>query len=352
MRMPFTCPLFMIAALAVAGSAYATQPPDVVVSDANANTAMGTNALLFLTTGSQNTAAGEDALLANTTGYGNTALGSLALQANVSGDYNATFGANTLYSNTTGFGNAAFGEEALFSNVGGSYNTAIGLGSLVDNTSGYNNTAVGVNSLNANTTGFLNIAIGSGSGYYLTTGDYNIDIGNQGVAGESGVIRIGTSGTQTKTFIAAITSSKVTGSAVYVTTSGRLGVLASSERYKTAIAPMASNSEKLQQLRPVTFHLKNEPKGALQYGLIAEEVAKVYPDLVIRNEVGRIEGVRYEELAPILLNEEQRQEKKLAAQASELSDLRQQFAELKELNRTMQVALMKIQAEEPRIAMR
>ena len=113
----------------------------------------------------------------------------------------------------------------------------------------------------------------------------------------------------------------VTGAAVYVTSTGQLGVLASSERYKTAVTSMGSRTEKLRQLRPVTFHLKTDPKGDVQYGLIAEEVAKVYPELVIRDSAGRVEGVRYEELAPMLLNEVQRQ-------AVELREMRQQVGAL------------------------
>ncbi|HSY96635.1 MAG TPA: tail fiber domain-containing protein [Steroidobacteraceae bacterium] len=333
-------------------SAFAAQPPDVVVSDAQQNTAMGTDALLNLTTGNSNTAAGEFTLSNDTTGSSNTAAGYFALYSNTTGSTNTAFGESALKFSTVGSENTAFGVEALFANSEGDFNTACGGESLTVNTIGGSNTALGELSLASNTSGNSNIGIGFEGGYNLTTGNNNIDIGNDGVAGESGAIRIGTSGTQTKAVIAGITNSKVTGSAVYVTTTGRLGVLASSERYKTAIAPMASDSAKLQRLRPVTFHLKTEPKGALQYGLIAEEVDKVYPDLVIRNDAGRIEGVRYEELAPILLAEVQQQHKKLVAQASELSDLRQQFAELKELNRTMQVALIKLQAEEPRLAMR
>jgi Chaperone of endosialidase len=127
------------------------------------------------------------------------------------------------------------------------------------------------------------------------------------VAADSGVIRIGTqvpTALQTRTFVAGIYNVPLTGNAVVVTSAGQLGVQAvSSERFKTAIAPMGANTAKLEQLRPVTFHLKTDPHGALQYGLIAEEVAKVYPNLVIRNESGRIDGVRYDDLAPMLLNE-------------------------------------------------
>jgi hypothetical protein len=131
---------------------------------------------------------------------------------------------------------------------------------------------------------------------------------------------------------------------------GRLGVQAvSSERFKTAITPMASTSEKLQRLRPITFHLKSDPKGVLQYGLIAEEVAKVYPELVIRNEKGRIDGVRYDELAPMLLNEMQ---KKNSAQDAEIRDLKQQMAALKALDQATQRALQKPQAKDELVVQR
>jgi hypothetical protein len=197
----------------------------------------------------------------------------------------------------------------------------------------------------ANTGGSNNIALGDYAGGNLTSGSNNIDIGNQGMTGESGTIRIGADSTPSRTFIAGIDTTHLTGAAVYVSSSGQLGVLASSERYKTAIAPMGSSSDKLAQLRPVTFHLKSEPQGALQYGLIAEEVDKVYPDLVIRNEAGQIEGVRYDELAPILLKEVQQQHQALA-------DLQQQMAQVVEVNRQMQAALLVLQSKQSKVAMR
>jgi hypothetical protein len=190
--------------------------------------------------------------------------------------------------------------------------------------------------------------VGYEAGTNLTTGSNNIDIGNAGVADESFVIRIGTKGTHKAAVIAGIDSSKVTGSAVYVTTTGRLGVLASSERFKTSIAPIGDSTEKLQQLRPVSFHLKAEPKGEVQYGLIAEEVAKVYPELVIRNERGRIDGVRYDELAPMLLNEIQRQ-------AAEIRDLKEQQKTVGEMQKQlaqMHDALLKLQVKDELVAKR
>jgi hypothetical protein len=202
--------------------------------------------------------------------------------------------------------------------------------------------------------------VGYEAGLKLTTGSNNIDVGNPGVAADgtaadSGVIRIGTqvpTALQTKTYIAGIYGTSVTGSAVVVSSSGQLGVTISSERFKTAIAPMGSNSEKLQQLRPVTFHLKTDPGGALQYGLIAEQVAKVYPELVIRDQDGRIDGVRYDELAPMLLNEVQQQQQKIATQAAQLRDVVQQLAALKEVNQATQVALRQLQAKEELVAQR
>jgi Chaperone of endosialidase len=181
---------------------------------------------------------------------------------------------------------------------------------------------MGNQALYSNTTGSFNIGIGYEAGYYLTTGSSNIEIGNRGVAADNGIIRIGQPGVQTQTYIAGIATAQITGAAVYVAANGHLGVLASSERYKTAIAPIGSSTEKLDQLRPVSFHLKNDPNGAVQYGLIAEEVDKVYPELVIRDETGKIQGVRYDELAPILLREMQQQ-------ATEIRRLNEESAALK-----------------------
>jgi hypothetical protein len=191
------------------------------------------------------------------------------------------------------------------------------------------------------------------AGSNLTTGDNNNDISNLGVGAESGTIRIGDPRAQHATYIAGIWGHIVKpGNAVFVGPDGRLGVVASSERYKTDIAPMGSSTSKISQLRPVTFRLKSDAAGELQYGLIAEEVDKVFPELVVRDEAGKIEGVRYDELAPMLLNEVQQQQERLVAQADQLAGLKQQFAELQELNHEMQVALMKLQAKESQVAMR
>lgn len=281
------------------------------------NTASGVNSLGGNNTGHSNTGAGINVLCANTTGNENTGMGAFALS---SGSYTPPRNFNVC-TGATGDDNSALGAYALFANVSGSNNTASGAGSMRSNTTGAENTALGYNALGTNQGGSNNIAVGANAGYYLRGSRYNIDIGNVGESADVGLIRLGTSGQQTATYIAGIGSAHVTGGAVYVSATGQLGVLASSERYKTAIAPMASSSDKLHQLRPVTFKLKTDPQGARQYGLIAEEVAKVYPELVIRNGSGQIEGVRYEELAPMLLNEVQQQ-------AVQLQELQQRLAVL------------------------
>jgi trimeric autotransporter adhesin len=317
------------------------------------NTASGYLALNTNNTGGFNSAAGVRALYANTSGGNNTAAGSNALASNTTGNRNSAVGVRALNHNiggdpatgsSGGDENTASGYEALYSNTTGSDNTASGSYALISNTTGNNNTASGYLALRNNTTGSGNVAVGPYAGFN-TTGFNNIDIGNQGVAGESGVIRIGDLANSSQAFIAGINISTVTGAAVYVNGSGQLGVLASSERYKTAIAPIGKDTQKLQQLRPVSFHLKADPHGAVQYGLIAEEVNKVYPELVIRDTSGKIQGVRYDELAPMLLSEAQQQQQELTAQASEMRDLKQQVAELKALNLATQVALRELQAK-------
>jgi len=299
------------------------------------NTAVGAGTLQLNQDGDSNAAFGENALTANVHGGGNSAFGAFSMESNVSGNLNSAFGFLTLghntgsydtavggfalynstsnYNTATGYAalaenvsgteNSALGANALVGNTTGNYNVAAGASALLNNSTGNANLAFGLQALYSNTTGSNNIGVGYAGGYSLTTGSNNIDIGNVGVGGESGAIRIGTASKQTSAYIAGIYGKPVTGSAVMISSTGQLGVVTSSERFKTAIEPMGSRSAKLAQLRPVSFHLKSDPQGALQYGFIAEEVARVYPELVIRSEHGRIDGVRYDELAPMLLNE-------------------------------------------------
>jgi hypothetical protein len=288
------------------------------------NTANGYEAIAFNTTGFENTANGSRALYNNTTGYVNTANGFQALYKNTTGFQNAATGYQALYSNKTGFGNTANGYGALYGNIAGgentangwealevntgTSNTANGYGALLLNTAGSSNTANGDRALLSNTTGHDNIALGYSAGANLTTGDYNIDIGNRGVAGESGMIRIGDSSFQSATFIAGIYNVNEGGtmSAVYINGSnGQLGTQPppSSRRFKKEIQPMDQTSEAILGLKPVTFQYKSDTKATPQFGLIAEEVAEVDPDLVLRDAEGEIYSVRYEAVNAMLLNE-------------------------------------------------
>jgi uncharacterized coiled-coil protein SlyX len=276
------------------------------ITTGNNNTAIGFNALFSNTTGIANTATGVNALLNNTTGNENTANGERALLNNTTGFLNTATGVNALFNNTIGRLNAATGSGALFGNTTGASNTANGGAALFFNTTGNDNVAVGDTALLRNSTGSSNIALGFKAGRNLTTGNNNIDIGNMGVAGESNTIRIGTTGPQTATFIAGISGATVpTGVAVIVDGSGHLGTTTSSERFKQAIKPMNKASEAILALKPVSFRYKREidPKGIPQFGLVAEEVEKVNPDLVARDEQGKPYTVRYEAVNAMLLNE-------------------------------------------------
>jgi hypothetical protein len=309
------------------------------------NTADGLQALYSNTTGADNTATGVEALLSNTEGGGNTAMGRSALRSNTTGDFNTANGFQSLFGNTTGTENTATGFFALANNTTGQLNTATGRSALGVNTTGQGNTATGAFALrnsngNRNTaigqatllfnSGDLNIALGDGAGGNLTTGSNNIDIGNTGVAGESATIRIGKSGTQTKTFVAGINGAAVTGSAVKVNAAGQLGTAPSSKRFKNAIKPMDKASEAILALRPVTFRYKQEvdPDNTLQFGLVAEEVVKINPDLVTRDEEGKVYTVRYEAVNAMLLNEFLKEHKTVQAQQATITRLEKQVEAL------------------------
>jgi hypothetical protein len=284
------------------------------------NTAEGVYALYHNTTGSSNTANGFEALLHNTTGYNNTANGAFALFSNTTGGDNTANGVNVLYHNTTGIFNAANGINALYSNTTGSFNTANGDEALYANTTGSSNTATGYqahyggigdgNTANGyqalyGNNGTGNIAVGLYAGSFNQTGSYNIDIGNIG-SDESNTIRIGESNVQTATFIAGIYGATASGGvAVYVNSDGQLGTLTSSARFKQNIQSMDKASDVLLALRPVTFRYKPEidPQSLPQFGLVAEEVEKVNPALVVRDADGKVFTVRYEAVNAMLLNE-------------------------------------------------
>ena len=298
-----------------------------------ANTATGTEALRNNTTGSANTAVGNAALFSNTASDDNTAIGTGALFFNALSGRNTAIGRAALFANTNGANNTATGYEALLSNTEGSSNTAdgwtalgsntvgnsntaVGLNALGDNTSGSDNTAVGLQALANNSSGDDNTAIGRGAGASVT-GSGNVCIGH-GVQGDEAVndtTWVRNVNTLTQNFSAGVND--------YVTvrlSDGRLGhtAVVSSQRYKHDIKPLATASNLLYELKPVSFRLKKEydPTQALGFGLIAEEVEKVNGDLVYRNNKGQVESVRYEMVNAMLLNEflkEHRKVEKLEA---------------------------------------
>jgi trimeric autotransporter adhesin len=286
------------------------------------NTANGVQALYSNTTGSDNTAIGVSALFSNTTGSQNAATGSQALYSNKTGFSNTASGFSALYFNTSGVGNAADGTFALYHNTTGGNNTAMGNYTLLSNTVGNNNTAVGSAALEYST-GANNIALGNQAGFNLTTGSNNIDIGAQGVAGESGKIRIGKGASGT--FISGIYNKTVaSGVGVIVDSTGHLGTVQSSARYKEAIKPMDKASEAILALQPVTFRYKHEldPDGVPQFGLVAEQVEKVNPDLVVCDEEGKVMTVRYEAVNAMLLNEFLKEHRKVEEQESTIDQLK------------------------------
>ena len=271
----------------------------------NFNTAEGDNALFSLDTsqGVNNTAIGFQALFSNTTGNGNTANGLQALPNNTTGYYNTADGDAALYSNTTGSFNTANGFAALYSNTG-NYNTALGL---------Y-------------------------AGYSLTTGNGNVCIGYgvYGVAGESNTTRIRN-----------VYSSLVNGRVVYVDSDNKIGTLASSRRYKDEIKPMSKASEAILALKPVTFRYKQEldPHHTPMFGLIAEEVEKVNPDLVSHNDKGEAETVRYDAVNAMLLNEFLKEHRKMQEQEATIAQQRKDFqASITKLEATVAQQQNKIRA--------
>jgi hypothetical protein len=274
-------------------------------------TAEGTNALKNLTTGVGNTAVGWYSLFGDTTASFNTAVGAGTLLFN-NGDQNTAVGVAALLSNTTGGYNTATGVNALGSNTTGFSNVAIGGQALADNTTGWQNTAVGGGALRFNTTGTDNAALGGGAGQNIT-GSGNVCIGVIGVAGVSDT-----------TWIRNVYSSVATARAVYVNSDNKIGTLASSRRFKEEIKPMEKASEVLFALKPVSFRYKKEFDAgrAPMFGLIAEEVEQVDPDLVSRNEKGEVQTVRYEQINAMLLNEFLKEHQKVQQQAATIAQLK------------------------------
>jgi hypothetical protein len=287
------------------------------------NTAVGLLSLRSNATGQLNTATGAGTLLANTADE-NTAIGAGALFSNTVGTQNTATGAFVLFLNTTGARNTASGFEALFSNTTGSFNTANGLGALDLNTVGNSNTAIGTSAMQANTTGSNNTAIGELALEQNTTGNRNIALGLDAgidVTTASDVICIGASGANVNNscYIGQIfNATSANGIPVLINSSNKLGTTTSSKRFKENIKPMDKVSEELLALKPVSFRYKKEidPAGISQFGLVAEDVEKVNPDLVVRDKEGKAYSVRYDQVNAMLLNEflkEHRKVEKLEA---------------------------------------
>ena len=262
---------------------------------------------------------------AQRSGIGNTATGMGALQNNTTGNYNTATGYRALFSNTSGTSNVGEGAYALGDNTTGDANIAIGSSALFDNTTGTANVAVGSGALTNNSTGIGNTALGYNAGSSLSTGNYNIDIGFNvtGVRNEANTIRIGD--VQTTTFIAGISGATVaSGVTVIIDTDGHLGTIVSSRDFKDAIKPMDKASEAILALKPVTFHYKQEidPQGIPQFGLVAEDVEAVNPDLVVRDKEGKVNTVRYEAVNAMLLNEFLKEHRKIEEQQATIAQVK------------------------------
>ena len=314
--------VFAFACFALMQNAQAVSPPPDG-GYAGGNTAEGQTALLSLTSGGYNTAIGFLSLRSNTIGSFNTAVGAGALLATVSDNpntakENTATGAGALLSNTIGFNNTATGALALISNTTGDHNTATGDEALLNNNNGFANTAIGSEALLNNSSGTFNIAIGFEAG--------------GGITSATRVIAIGTSGANVSNscYIGSIAGQTVGagGSTCYVDNDGKLGVFLSARRFKTDIADMAAASEAILALHPVTFHYKPEldKLGIPQFGLVAEEVAKVNPDLVTHDAKGEISTVRYEAVNAMLLNEFLKEHRKVQEQQTTIAELKSTVA--------------------------
>ena len=295
----------------------------LALNDADSNTAVGSAALLLNTTGTANVAVGVEALVFNDIGFNNVAVGVFALTDNTDGSGNNAFGNSALFSNVIGDSNTAIGDFALASNdtdgLGhGNNNTAVGAEALVANVDGSENTAIGGSALANNTTGAINVALGDNAGSGVTTANNVIAIGAQ-VAGEnvSDTCYIGNIFSQTSSG----------GASVFVNSAGKLGTGTSSRRFKDDIKPMDQTSEAILALQPVTFRYKKsiDPEGRSHFGLVAEDVEKVNPDLVVRDKEGKPYTVRYDQVNAMLLNEFLKEHRKNEAQEATITELKKEL---------------------------
>jgi trimeric autotransporter adhesin len=321
----------------------ATGAGTLLFNTADENTAFGAAALLFNTIGAQNTAVGTTALLNNTEGTANTATGHSALHDNSTGAANTATGFEALFTNADGFQNTATGVGALFTNADGFQNTATGAFALNGNTEGDQNTAVGRSALSSNTSGSGNIALGFFAGANVITADNVICIGAEvGGADVSDSCFIGNIYSNVQPIVGTDPDS------VTITSAGRLGRgNVSSRRYKHDIQPMEKASELLYALKPVSFRYnkKYDATQTLAFGLIAEEVAEVYPDLVGRNPSGEPESVRYEQINAMLLNEFLKEHRKNEQQESKIEEQEAKIARQQKQIEALTVGLQKVSAQ-------
>jgi hypothetical protein len=296
------------------------------------NTAVGFLSLRSNTTGPLNTAVGAGTLLANTANE-NTATGAGALLSNTSGDENTADGAFALFSNAFGNNNTATGFEAL-QNTTGNFNTATGNAALIGNTTGAENTAMGDTALASLSTGSFNTALGAEAGGNVTTANHVICIGQISGANVDNSCFIGN--------IRGVTTQNADAVPVLIDSNNQLGTASSSRRFKKEIKPMDSASESILALKPVTFHYKSDNTGTPQFGLVAEEVAEVNPNLVVRDKNGEIYTVRYDVVNAMLLNEFLKEHRKV----QELDkDLRSTIAQQQKQIEALTAALQRVSAQ-------
>jgi uncharacterized coiled-coil protein SlyX len=286
------------------------------LNTADSNTATGAAALLLNTTGTQNTAHGTAALEFNTSGNNNTANGVFALLNNTEGNENTANGTSALINNTTGDSNTAVGLAALDQNSSGVANTAVGSRSLFSSTGGFN-TAIGANALNSLTSGDGNIGLGAGAGVSITTANNVICIGTVGANVDNSCFIA---------HIRGVTTDVSNAIPVLIDSAGQLGTMSSSKRFKKDIKPMGDGSEAILALKPVTFQYNKDKAATPQFGLIAEEVAEVNSDLVVRDDTGQIYSVRYDAVNAMLLNEFLKEHRKVEDQEASITQLKSRVA--------------------------
>jgi hypothetical protein len=308
------------------------------------NTATGRDALLGNSSGNNNTATGRSALRNNSSGNDNTAMGFGALASNSTGSPNTAVGSQALYNNSSGTESTAIGYQALFSDISGGDNTAIGHRALYNNTAGVLNTAVGADSLVSNTEGVLNTAIGIGAGGSVTTASNVICIGAF-VAGAD---------VDNSCFIGQIrgvATQHADAVPVLIDSAGQLGTASSSRRFKKEINPMGKASESILNLKPVMFSYKSDKTNTPQFGLVAEQVAEVNPDLIVRDAKGEIYTVRYDAVNAMLLNEFLKEHKKVENQQSKIEEQQKQInavtAQLKQQAAQIQKVSAQIEISRP-----